>query len=584
VLPGAVTSVRLITAGVGSHRDQELTLVLSLAEWTSVTDVSFGEFHPYWHTYRLSSSTRAHGDQLNGPALVFRHQATSTAVLLEGPHEASSRTWTIGLVGEDLTLKIGPDEQNGDPGFPRRTTLRSTPWIRLTNQFGDGSDVMRVLFENNAKGPGFTYNTWHMQEQQAYEQGSGYFTCLHRSQLDDEMDAAAKAGVETFVVDVGWFETTGDWEANVNVLGRTVEEMAERASAREMALGLWMNPMMAAQTSRAYAEFASSRMVTDGVGLDPVDVWGTPESIAMCLASPYFDHLVAVITRLARQGVKNLKFDALWPGSYTWDGQIVRLDCDSSEHWHGTDDDAPSVRRRRYSALFDDAVLRLMEHARRAGLSVDVDITEADRRPNFGVLKRGRYFLINNGPYFSTLGVPDSTKIDPNTVNAVFYPSVTHSRIQRQALSFEPFVPSEQIYGHVLVSPALNVAANALASIVAGVNGLWGQLSALPDDLLGQLAISAELARRWSGVPLVRHGGASPGRSPEVYSKSTGRETLLIMFTHQAVSVALRNVGMSNGGELVVSSPGVELEGDFLHLPTDSAAVLVQSRHEQPNA
>lgn len=86
------------------------------------------------------------------------------------------------------------------------------------------------------------------------------------------MHAAARLGVELFVVDDGWFgardddsSSLGDWEPDARKLPQGLAGLARQARAEGLDLGLWMEPEMISPRSRLYAEHPEAAMALPGL-------------------------------------------------------------------------------------------------------------------------------------------------------------------------------------------------------------------------------------------------------------------------------------------------------------------------------
>lgn len=91
-------------------------------------------------------------------------------------------------------------------------------------------------------------NTWE----------GAYFNFNHDSLLGMAKEAAA-LGVELFVLDDGWFgkrnapdSSLGDWVANEEKLGCTLEKLANDINAEGLSFGLWVEPEMVSPDSNLY--------------------------------------------------------------------------------------------------------------------------------------------------------------------------------------------------------------------------------------------------------------------------------------------------------------------------------------------
>ena len=105
---------------------------------------------------------------------------------------------------------------------------------------------------------------------------------------------------------------------------------------------------------------------------------------------------------------------------------------------------------------------------------VDFDITEGNRSVGLGFLSVGKYFLINNGPYFQNYGIP----YDPNTVwsNIFVRPGEPRTWICRSPMTFDKWIPSVLFLTHYLPDDPINSQDINLASLILGQNGIWGDL------------------------------------------------------------------------------------------------------------
>jgi alpha-galactosidase len=233
----------------------------------------------------------------------------------------------------------------------------------------------------------------------------------------------------------------------------------------------------------------------------------------MCLASDYTDDYIEQLVRLHKElGVSYFKWDA-----------ISQYGCDSPDHHHGTTSNTAAERADCYAYQMGRQMIRIVEEVTRRcpGVIVDFDVTEGGRFVGLGFLSVGKYFLINNGPYFSDFDIPRETMIDPDTINVFFYPGAARPRICRQGIKYDSFVPSILFLTHYLPdAPALSQR-NSLAALMLGGNGIWGDLLSLSEEdvalLRGHLASYKEVADGVTRAYPRQRGFA--GSSPEVYEK-----------------------------------------------------------------
>jgi alpha-galactosidase len=166
---------------------------------------------------------------------------------------------------------------------------------------------------------------------------------------------------------------------------------------------------------------------------------------------------------------------------------------------------------------------------------VDFDITEGDRYVGLGFLSGGKFFSVNNGPYYANFDIPATQQRVPDPINVFFYPGAARPQICRASSLLDAYVPSALYLTHQLPDGDDTALANAAAALVLGGNGLWGDLPALTPAqvefwrgfLSAYKQVRGPAARAY---PILRGG---MGRSPEIHEKidpATGTG-LVVFFT-----------------------------------------------------
>ncbi len=131
-------------------------------------------------------------------------------------------------------------------------------------------------------------------------------------------------GIETFVLDTGWYEKTGDWAVSRARFPEGLAPIRKKLDGYGMKLGLWFDPSAAAVSSRAYLENRANVLSTGGK-TQKWPVWETEESYRMCLVSPWGETFLRELVRLAKEtGVTYFKWDA-----------VRQYGCDAPGHGHG---------------------------------------------------------------------------------------------------------------------------------------------------------------------------------------------------------------------------------------------------------
>ena len=506
----------------------------SLCGWRpnrmTLTTIQLSHFDPVAHSYLPAIQSFASGEITSGSSfpgpiailedgkqsllVAYEHGADTPDSFLEfRPLMSGNEGWL------KLTAKKG-NFYNGQEIGPDKP-LESV-WFQIGLMAG-GKDALlkryrRFLLDEMAENvesrqPYVFYNTWNYQERRRYFDGRPYIESMTQERMLAEIEVAHRLGIDVFVIDTGWYGKTGDWLPNLDKFPDGLKSVKAKLDEYGMKLGLWFNPIVAAKTSKVYLEHPEYVMSRNGKPNYWGKIWETEESYGMCIASGYADHFIETMVRLHSElGVSYFKWDAI--GQYG---------CDSASHDHGTADNSPEERADCYAYQMGRAMIRIVEEAtkRCPGIIVDFDVTEGGRFVGLGFLSAGKYFLVNNGPYFHDFDIPKTVKMEPDTINVFFYPGPARSRICRTGVRFDSVVPSILFLTHYLPDgPALSQR-NSLASLVLGGNGIWGDLCALTGDDVALISEGIADYKR------VRHSvtRAYPrvigfaGSSPEIHEK-----------------------------------------------------------------
>ncbi|MCQ2432630.1 MAG: alpha-galactosidase, partial [Clostridia bacterium] len=340
-----------------------------------------------------------------------------------------------------------------------------------------------------------------------------------------EIDIAHRMGIEVFVIDTGWYNKTGDWIVDDVRFPDHLKEVKARLDSYGMKLGLWFNPIVAAKSTAIFREHPEYVISHNGQENYWGPIWETEESYGMCLCSGYTDYFIKRLIELNKTlGVTYFKWDA-----------ISQYGCNATNHNHGCGDAKEAGECYAYGLGLQ--MQRIVEElsAECPDAIVDFDVTEAGRFVGLGFLSVGKYFLINNGPYFSSFDIPSSDKRSPDTINVFFYPGPARSRVCRKSILFDELIPSVLFLTHFLPDAPRLSQNNAIASMLLGGNGIWGDLLTLSEE---DIQVFAEATARYRRVrddvteayPIIR---GKIGGSPEIYEKlnENGRG-MVTFFTH----------------------------------------------------
>ncbi len=183
--------------------------------------------------------------------------------------------------------------------------------------------------------------------------------------------------------------------------------------------------------------------------------------------------------------------------------------------------------------------LRLTEIARRLGEEVpgavvDFDVTEGGRGVGLAFLTAGRYFLVNNGPYFQNYDVP--IDLDRQNWNLFFNKGPARTWITRSTYGYDRWIPSQLFLTHYFPDDPEESQLVNVASLVLGHDGIWGDLPKVSAEGVARigkmLAMWRQVRDSMVAASPVRVGEV--GGSGEVHEKieqETGRGGIVVFST-----------------------------------------------------
>jgi alpha-galactosidase len=422
--------------------------------------------------------------------------------------------------------------------------------------------VLRYLAEyNESRKPYIYYNTWGRQEWVKWGGGT-YLETMRLDYTLREIDRAHAMGVEVYVLDTGWYEKAGDWQVSKERFPDGLRQVKARLDAYGMKLGLWFNPTAAALTSRMLERNRRNMVRKLEECPAPVEIWETEKSSLLCLVSDYWEDYAHELIRIIEEtGVRYFKWDA-----------IAQYACDGSGHHHGSDEHSFQERADRYAFLLPVYMGKVIEkvHQHYPDAIFDFDITEDGRAVGLLFLAHGKYFIINNGPYYHNFDVCEEWKsptADGNP-NIFVNPGAARGWFMRTVLDYDRWIPSILFLAHYYpYAPRWSQMQN-LASLLLGHNGIWGNLDLLDENGVELFArhinLYKQVRRQITECTLVRTG--MPGDSHEVYEKidrGTGKGLVVIFANHQGrysyvtKSRVSKNVNISAGVNLRFDDEGM---------------------------
>ena len=534
---------------------------------SAAKEIRFSDFNEQVHSYCLTeqalddrhflSGCRAMGPMLVGERgeeamlVAYEHGSRYPNAFLDYRLASGGRIYLQAVKGNFC------DGQVVDSDHPFETI-----WFEFAAVLGREDDlarayrhfVLRHLCENaETRKPYLFYNTWGYQELNKYRTGASYAEPMNVDHVLKEIDAAHRLGIEVFVLDSGWYDRLGDWRVNPARFPDALKTVRARLDEHGMKLGLWFAPNMVSLASRMYREHPECAASMHGksepypLGFeDDVIVWA-------CLVSDFRDVFADELIRLIREtGVSYFKWDML-----------DQRGCDAPLHRHGGPENSEQERADCFAFRFPLDLMYIADRVTREcpGAIVDYDVTEERRAFGLGFLSVGKYFLINNGPYYKNYDIPATPGVNPNILTM---PGPARGWICRAPLLFDRWIPSVLFLTHYRPDePEASQWVN-IGSLVLGQNGIWGDLTSLSEESVARLGA-------WLGVykqvrdditrsSLIREG--TPGGSPEIYEKideGTGRGVVVAFASTPGRFEYITRHAVSGEN---VATPGVTVERD----------------------
>jgi alpha-galactosidase len=517
-------------------------LATSLKQLPQVEEVTLSNFAQLTHSYTLSEARiedRYFQDSgsIMGPILAATDGHRSWMLSYEHGSQVPDAFLRYRL-GPDRSIRLTAVKGNYVPG---QTVDVDHPfqsiWMETAASQG-GIDqlasayrrfALKYMTQNLAtRKPYIFYNTWNFQERNKWWNGKPYLESMNEDRILKEIDVAHRMGVDVFVLDTGWYEKTGDWTVSSKRFPDGLKAVKQKLDGYGMQLGLWFGPTTAAVSSRIVREHPEWRRSWNGEVGSPEEVWETEKSYKMCMVSGYADAFADELIRLAKEvGVTYFKWDA-----------IAQYGCNDAHHNHGGENNTAQERSDSYGFQLVQYMSRVADKIASAvpGAIVDFDVTEGGRAMGLAFLSSGKFFLINNGPYYQSYDIP--IDLGRTNSNLFFHQGPARTWIARAPLTFDKWIPSILFLTHYFPDDPQQWQEVDVASLILGQNGIWGDLLNVSDS--GVAFIGSTLARYkqvrddiTQSDPLVT-GVVSA--SPEIHEKIssvTGRGAVVMFATER---------------------------------------------------
>ena len=518
-------------------------LSVSLSRYPDVAEIRLSEFYELPHTYKPSDVPVLPRDfenaqRLIGPILIATNSADSLLFAYEHGSQIPDAYVNYELKpskAASLTAVKGNyySGQRVEAAHPYATI-----WMEIGAVKGTRSAAMQAfrtfmlrhqaLYPESRK-PYIFYNTWNFQERNHDWKKGKYLDTMNLDRMLTEIDAAHRLGIEVFVVDAGWFSKTGDWTVDSARFPDGLKKVKARLDEHRMRLGLWFTSK-AAVSSRMLESNRDCIMTTNSKAHDPADVWETEQSYDMCMVSRFGDAFADELVRLGKElGVRYFKWDA-----------FDQYGCNDPGHWHGTDANTPEERSQSYSFQIPEQMARVAEKISAAlpDSIVDFDITEGERAVGLRFLAAGKYYIINNGPYYYSLDDPLMAPGGGLGANVLVFPGLARAANARVVLDYDRWVPSVLFMTHYLSDdPEYSQWIN-LGSLILGQNGIWGDLPAVSKEGVKRFAETLSKYKQVrddiSAAYPARSGEI--GGTPEIHEKinpETGKGAVVIFYNYR---------------------------------------------------
>ena len=570
-----VVRFRYELVGKGNHQltksegaDNIRYLSVSVPEFSKIKEVKLSEFNEMVHSFCLSEremDVRNFNNQASfmGPIVVGSDSEYSFLVAYEHGSQAPDLFLKYSLT-PDKSITLNAVKGNYVSSIPiTKENPYQSVWFEAAFIQGNEDElaanyrqfILRNMSPNaESRKPYIFYNTWNFQERNKHWYKKPYLADMTTERMLQEIEVAHKMGIEVFVIDAGWFEKTGDWQASKKRFPDELKTIKAKLDAYGMKLGLWFNPTVAAKSSTMLAKNKDCMQTSNGETGKPFPIWETEESYGMCLVSHYRDAFADELISLAKEvGVRYFKWDAI--GQYG---------CNDPNHFHGTADNSEQERADCYGFELGRSMNYVVDKLCSVypDAIVDFDITEGGRSVGLGFLASGKYFLINNGPYYQNFDVPINP--DKDNWNIFFYPGAARTWICRTPLTFDKWIPSVLFLTHYLPDDPYENQSIAVGSLILGQNGIWGDLLKISPEGVGffheTLNYYKQVRDDITNATIIRDGAV--GGSPEVYekiNKENGKGAMVVFSSHKG---SYEYVSRSKPNQKYWSTKGVDLTFD----------------------
>ena len=511
------------------HGTDALTyLPLAAAPAAETREIQLSVFHKQVRSFLSEERTVQpaefeNGFELMGPILVRLDGTGATLVAYEHGSQVPDAFLRYQLAADGcMALKAVRGNYLDGEAFSREQPFK-TVWFEAGVMPGAGLDGAAAAFREfvlrwqspyaETRKPYIGYNTWNFQERSKWWQGRDYGSDMNQERMLKEIEVAARMGADVFVLDAGWAPTTGEWVVDPKRFDPDLRTIRQALEKHGMRLGLWFTPRMASSTTAVHRENADTVLSWRGTRSDAFAMGQAAVNFNHCLVSRFRERFIENVIRLHRQtGAVCFKLD-----------NLQQSGCDAAGHGHGDEHHTPEERAAvfsfRLAQAMDDIAGRVAQAC--PGAIVDYDVTEPNRSFGLSYLASGRFFHVNNGPYYPDFDHPYDWARATVWSNLFVYPGPARGWVTRAPLVLDRWIPSVLMTAHYLPDPPAESQWLNLASLMLGQNGIWGDLPALDEESVlrfaGTLALYKQVAGDITAAFPVREGAT--GGDPEIHEK-----------------------------------------------------------------
>lgn len=243
---------------------------------------------------------RKNTNENNGEVYSFNLVYSGDFILKAQIEENDTLRIVGGINDYDFSWKLEPEERF------------STPEVIITftdKGLGENSRVLHDLYRNYLINEKYVYKphpiVWNSWE--------SVYMDYDEKKLFDIIDSVKDTGIDTFVLDDGWFgernddkSSLGDWFANKKKLPDGIKPIADYAHKCGLKFGLWFEPEMISGRSELYRKHPDWVLHVDG--LKPCN--GRNQYVLDLTRSEVCDYIIKTISGVIEQnGVDYIKWD-----------------------------------------------------------------------------------------------------------------------------------------------------------------------------------------------------------------------------------------------------------------------------------